>query len=574
MSRNLRTGASVMRSFQLCSLILALGGFVITAARLTGDFPEEVQGYLLLSLIIFALITVMLATSVFMLAKRNLAKRINDLSATLNRVADGDLTVRAAGSARDDLGELAATLNIMLDRFESLIGGINSIATELTNISRNNGDAAQRVVGAAQIQADEVNRASVAISGIIGSVDRVNDGVINLSGSADINSASIREISTSIDEVRKNISVQSESIDEVSSSIVEMTAVMEEIGLNVKSLMDASNNTTSSIAQMDAANKHVEENAKETANITDEVLKGAEQGRAAVEATIVGIEEIRQSSRSTTASINNLSERVTAIGSILSVIDEIAEQTNLLALNSAIIAAQAGEHGKGFAIVAGEIKGLANRTRQSTMEIASLINAVQEETTKAVKAIRQTEEKVIEGDQLSKRSGEALEKILTGMRMAAGRVNEIARATVEQAQGGQFVHGAMRHVADMVAQIARSCQESTRTNSSIMAAVERMKGFTTHVTSSAAAQQQIGADIADSTEKMAAEIGNIRDACQVQAESSEQIFSAIDTVRESTRSNLDAAKVMEAETKNLLDQIERLRTEIKRMQISTNKELS
>jgi len=116
------------------------------------------------------------------------------------------------------------------------------------------------------------------------------------------------------------VSVQSEAIDEVSSSIVEMAAVMEQIGANVKSLMEASINTTSSIAEMDASTKQVDENARETASISDEVLKDAEQGRAAVEATIAGINQIRDSSGRTFSSINLLSERVSAIGSILSVI--------------------------------------------------------------------------------------------------------------------------------------------------------------------------------------------------------------------------------------------------------------
>jgi methyl-accepting chemotaxis protein len=322
---------------------------------------------------------------------------------------------------------------------------------------------------------------------------------------------------------------------------------------------------------MDASTKQVEENARETASISGEVLKDAEQGRAAVEATIAGINEIRNSSGRTFSSINMLSERVSAIGSILSVIDDIAEQTNLLALNSAIIAAQAGEHGKGFAIVAGEIKGLATRTRQSTMEISALIEAVQEETSKASAAIRQTEERVQEGEHLSRRSGDALGKILSGVQMASARVNEIARATVEQAQGGQFIHGAMRHVAEMVAQIARSCQESARTNSSIMTAVERMKGFTTDVNSSASSQQQIGEEIAKSTEQMAADISKIKDACSEQSEWSMQIYSSIDTVRDSTQSSLESAKIMEKGVENLLLQTGILKNEIRQLQISDRK---
>ena len=118
--------------------------------------------------------------------------------------------------------------------------------------------------------------------------------------------------------------------------------------------------------------------------------------------------------------ITTLSERAADIGDILSVIDEVAEQTNLLALNAAIIAAQAGEHGKGFAVVADEIKELAERTSSSTREITLVIKGVQEETRRAVDAINQAEHSIAEGEMLSNRSGEALNKIVVG-------VNEIDR---------------------------------------------------------------------------------------------------------------------------------------------------
>lgn len=571
MQRNLRTGAKIMRYFQILALFLAVSGFIYAAIIMQAEVGPELLGFARVAMVLFILIAVMLATSILMFARRNLAKRINSLSTTLDLVTAGDLTARVADVSADEMGQLGGNLNTMLDKFESLIISISAIASELTDISRQNSEAAGRVMAAAQVQAEGVKKTSFAVNGIVASVDKVNDGVVNLEGSAAINSTAIAEISGSIGSVRQNVMTQSEAIDEVSSAIVEMAAVMEQISANVKSLLEASVNTTSSVAEMDASTKQVEENARETASISGEVLKDAEQGRSAVEATIAGINEIRNSSGRTFTSINLLSERVSAIGSILSVIDDIAEQTNLLALNSAIIAAQAGEHGKGFAIVAAEIKGLATRTRQSTMEIASLIEAVQAETAKASAAIRQTEERVQEGEQLSRRSGDALGKILSGVQMASARVNEIARATVEQAQGGQFIHGAMRHVADMVAQIARSCQESARTNSSIMTAVERMKGFTTNVTSSAASQQQIGGDIAKSTELMAADIARIKEACCEQSEWSMQIFNSIDSVRDSTQSSLESASIMEKGVENLLLQTGILKNEVKQLQVSDKK---
>lgn len=571
MSKNLSTGASIMRYFQIAAFFMAIGGAVWSAYTLSGNPSPELQSFAIVSLIIFLLITLSIASSIWLLARRKLAKRINLLSDLLKQVTAGNLTVRIEATSEDELDQLGRNVNLMLDRFETLIISINEIVSTLTSVVKQSSEATSTVLSAANVQSKGVEQTTSAINGIISSVDKVSERVIDLSGSADINSNSITEISSSIDDVKNSVAIQSESIDEVSSSIIEMSAVMDEITVHVNSLMEASANTTSSVAEMDASNKQVEQNAAETASISSEVLDDARQGRTAVAATIGGIDQIKDSSRITYESITKLSERVAAIGSILSVIDEVAEQTNLLALNSAIIAAQAGEHGKGFAIVAGEIKGLATRTRQSTMEISSLIEGVQEETAKAVKAIRQTEEKVLEGEHLSKRSGDALDKVVSGVQMAANRVNEIARATLEQAQGGQYIHNAMRHVADMVAQIAKSCQESAITHKSIMFAVERMKGLTSTVNNSAANQHQIGSDIAMSTRKMSVDIDNIKEACEEQSQWSMQIYNSLDSVTASTQSNLDAARTMEKGVEKLLNQIELLKTEIKQLQISDRK---
>ena len=167
-----------------------------------------------------------------------------------------------------------------------------------------------------------------------------------------------------------------------------MAASIKQVGGSAENLMEAANITSSSVMEMDSSIKQVEKNALDTAAVSEEVKRDAEVGKEAVEATIAGINAIKNSSRITSEVITTLSERANDIGAILSVIDDVAGQTNLLALNAAIIAAQAGEHGKGFAVVAEEIKGLAERTSSSTREIAEVIKGVQDETRRAVEAIR------------------------------------------------------------------------------------------------------------------------------------------------------------------------------------------
>ncbi|TWJ33085.1 methyl-accepting chemotaxis protein [Geobacter argillaceus] len=564
MARNLRFGSRLIHLLLLVGFAVS-GIGLLAASNILIVIPPEQFAFFCRSA--FGACAILFALVVLMLIARGLAKRIKTLASALRRGAEGDLTIRVPVTTGDELGQLAQNFNGMLARLGELVTNTKKAIIELIRISAENRAVAATVINAAETQSNEVATASDAVKRINGSVAKVSDGVQNLTASARKNTGAIDEMAASINEVRHNVEIQAASIEEVSSAMGQMAAVVEEIGGNVESLMQAADKTTSSVAEMDETIKQVEQNARETAAISDNVRHDAELGKQSVDATIAGIDEIRRSSKATLASIASLTERAEAIGSILSVIDEVAEQTNLLALNSAIIAAQAGEHGKGFAIVSSEIKALANRTRQSTMEIGELIKGVQEETGKAMTAISQTEQKVAEGELLSQRSGDALAKVVSGVVMASRQVGEIADATVEQARGSQEIHGAMQHVAEMVAQIARSCQEQVATSKGVMRAVDLMKDFTGQVLASTDRQHTVGGVIATSTGQMTDIIQGIRDACQEQTACSEQIDHAMASVQNSANSNLDSARILEHGVESLSFQIDVLRREMAKLQV-------
>src|SRR5207237_6093704 len=139
-----------------------------------------------------------------------------------------------------------------------------------------------------------------------------------------------------------------------------------------------------------------------------------------------GMEQIRQSVAESNVVVTRLGDRSTAIRKILNVIEDVAEQTNLLALNAAILAAQAGEYGKGFSVVAAEIRELSERTASSAREIATLIRAVQEEVANALRTMSSGSRLVEDGVSLSHEAGKALNKILDSATKASGMGKEIA----------------------------------------------------------------------------------------------------------------------------------------------------
>lgn len=559
----LRFGSKIIKLLLIAGMATAATGLILSAGNLSNAPTNPailVTGLLFLNLVIMGGIY-------WIYSKRNLLQRVSRLAGALERGADGDLSIRVPASEDDEIGQLGRNLNTMLGKLSEFVERVNGALSELRAISHRTTDAAEQLVGASETQSKAVKETSSAVSDIGISIDALSREIDILAQSATQNAGAIRTMSGSLDVVGQNVEAQGHSIDEVSSSILEVAAAVKQIAGNVNSLMAAATATSTSVAEMDLSIKQVEQNAQGAAAVTETVRSDALTGQEAVAATISGIGEIRASSQLTFDSIDSLSKRVKAIGTIISVINEVAEQTNLLALNSAIIAAQAGEHGKGFAVVADQIKRLAMRTRSSTEEIADLITAIQKETGQAVTAINATEQRIVDGERLSQRSGEALQKIVNGMEVALQQVHDIAKNTIAQAKGSQQIRNSMALISDMVAQIAGSTREQGMTSELIIAAVERMKSLTVSVRSSSDDQRKIGLSIADSTGKMSGIIREVERLKSDQASRSQQIRHSMQEMDKATNEDLAAVRILEDGVENLSRQITLIQTEMAKLKI-------
>jgi methyl-accepting chemotaxis protein len=567
MAHDLRSGSRLIRWLQITALLIACAGIGLSILVLAGSTPESAKWYVSLILIAFALDVLIIVIVMAKMAARGLVTRIKALAGAFNRGAEGDLTVRLDLGTDDELSEVGQNFNDMLGKLSGMVTGINASIDELRHIASENDETSGKVLEAAKIQAEGLAAMSTAIGAINRSAGSVTTGVGTLARSAEDNRASIGMMTGSIDEVRRNVEAQAGAIDDVSSSITEIVAVVEETNRNVAGLKESASDTSALVEKMDVSIQQVEKRTRETVTVAEGVREEAREGKEAVEATILGIGEVRNSSGKTFNSISRLSERVAAIGNIVSVIDELTEQTNLLALNSAIIAAQAGEHGKGFAIVSGEIKELANRTKRSTREIEELILGIREETDQTVAAIRATEERVADGEKLSRRSGEALNRIVNGVQVVTDQINEIARATMEQAMGSRKIHSTMGLVADSVRQISTSCQEQTTTSRAIMGSVELMKDLTSSVFTSTSHQETAGRGLAVSTAQMTDVVEMIRKSSTDQADGCKRISDSVGRIQGSAESSLESARIMRATVNSLTTQIESLQREIAKLRV-------
>ncbi len=385
----------------------------------------------------------------------------------------------------------------------------------------------------AHAQGASLDDTSAAMAQMAASVRTISSSVESLAASAEESGSSILEMSAINDEMADNIQELASAVEETAASIEQMIYSIKEVAKNIEDLALAAEQTSTSMNEMEASINHVEQNATATARLSEDVIRDAERGADAVKRTLLGIEEIRLSSRTAGDVIRQLGERTAAIGNILNVIDDVAEQTNLLALNAAIIAAQAGEHGRGFAVVADEIKDLAERTGASTKEIAELIRGVQEQTQNAVAAIATGEKSVEAGVSLSQAAEGALIEIVQSAVKATEMVKAIALATVEQSKGSKVVADAVDRIARTVQQVAAATAEQARGSEQIMRSTERMKTISSHVELSSQEQAKGSKQIARAIEHINEMVRQLHQAQSEQTRGSEQLLAAIEALRNS-----------------------------------------
>lgn len=520
-----------------------------------------IRNKILLSMAISSVIFLIVLAAAFFVTRAVTVPLLRGLGFAKS-VAEGNLAETLEVRSQDEIGELSASLNQMVESLRLMVNRINGSAHDLAAVSGNIYSAAKTVIETTAHQADEIGEASQAVESINSSSSQVSLSVDTLATSAAETSSSILEMAASVEEVAMTMDTLLGAVEEVSSSITQIAAAIKQISQSTVSLMETSSTAASSVYEMNASISEVEKSAREAASISGDVLNDAENGMISAAEAITGMEEVRHSSQITAEVIAALSSKAENIGAILKVINEVNEQTNLLALNAAIIAAQAGEQGKGFAVVAGEIKELADRTKNSTGEIAGLITGVQVETRRAVNAIATAEKNIEKGSLLSKKSGEALRKIVDGVKSSTDQINAIARAATEQTSGSSLINASVEKVSMMVQQIGMATNEQAKVSDLIVASVERMRRLASQVRTSTQEQAKTSTTIARSTEQITGMIGHIKGACTMQTTSTANITKAVSGIERSTVDNLEAASMLDTAVTSLSKQTAVLQKEM------------
>jgi methyl-accepting chemotaxis protein len=502
------------------------------------------------------------------LISSDVSRTAESLRAATERIASGDLRSGRVLESEDELGELSRSfeemtesLRLALSRVANASDLVETTVREITTISEN-------VAAVTADQAIGIQQVSSSMEAINAQVRGIAESSQSLSSSVEESSSSILELGASGQDLNETAGTLSAKVDEVSSSIEQMIRSVSQVAETTESLAGASSETSSSMDQMASSLREVDGNAEESARLSHQVVASAESGQTKVRQTIEGMDAIREATEIAEEVIRNLAGRTKKIGAVVDVIDDVADETSLLALNAAIIAAQAGEHGKAFSVVADEIKDLADRVLASTNEIGSLIRGVQEEGSNAIGAIERGAQSVASGVDLSAEAGISLEEITRASRESGTRIQGIVMAVREQARAAAHVVGLMERVRGGVEEIRNAAKEQERGNTVVYRSATTMRDVALQVRSTTEEQARGSGRMRESIVEVQMVVEKINDALQEQTAACRSAVNFLEDVYAQTRSNEDSARQMDQATKGLLRQSEGLRVEIQRFRLS------
>ncbi|MEI6207437.1 MAG: methyl-accepting chemotaxis protein [Desulfuromonadales bacterium] len=304
---------------------------------------------------------------------------------------------------------------------------------------------------------------SVPVKNLSGQARQVADGDLRVNidyRSGDEVGELSEEFRAMTENLRRTISMVADTSSQVASAAGQLNATAGQIATGAEEVAAQSANVATAGEEMSATSGDIAQNCQMASEGAQRASKTASDGAVIVERTVAVMGEIAAKVQETAKTVESLGARSDQIGAIIGTIEDIADQTNLLALNAAIEAARAGEQGRGFAVVADEVRALAERTTRATKEIGEMIKAIQKETRGAVVAMEQGVRQVETGTEEAARSGHALRDILEQVNDVAMQVNQIATAAEEQTATTSEISSNIHQITEVVQTTSQGAHQS------------------------------------------------------------------------------------------------------------------
>lgn len=496
---------------------------------------------------------VILAVLMFILIF-GITRPVNNVAAMLKDVAEGkgDLTRRITIASNDEIGLLGRWFNEFMVGMQNLVRNIASTSEKISSISDEVGMASKALHSSAQTQMDSIEETSSSIEEMTSNIRSVAYETEEQLKATENVSSCVMEVLASISEVSENSDQLAHASDRTASSINEIAASLNQVSANVNILFAKTEDVVSATTEINATVKEVSAHAKQKALLAEKVKENASTlGMTAVTKTKSGMEKIKKEVTATSAVIDRLDERSVEIGRITAVIQDVAETTNLLAFNAAIIAAQAGEHGKSFAVVAEEVKNLSKKTASSTKEISSLIKMIQSEVGEAKELMKNSSESVDDGVALSMEAGSALTKIMESAESSLDMAKKVEIATGEQTTVLEKVSGSIQEINMMVEDIKRATDEQKVSSEDIIKVTEDMRDRSMSVRRSTKEQSRESDTIVQIVSDLTQKMQIIAKAMTEQKKASNIIVETVQVMHDEIEKNVTLSEQLNGSVKEL-----------------------
>lgn len=507
-------------------------------------------------------------TFLIMTLRKSIIKPILDIEKTAEMIASGDLSAEVRIKGSDEISSLGASINMMTANLKEIITKVMRTSDSVSALSEKLTRSSGKVLSGANSQYKSIEQTAGFIQEIDNSITSVSMSAETLAKFSEHTTSAIIEISTSIANVAQSASTFSQSAADSASSVEEMVASMKQIAESVEMLSASSEETSSSLHEINITVKEVEKSALESAEHTKLVaLEATDKGMSAANASMKGMEEIRDSVGALVEAINRLGKRSEEIGKMLNVIDEVADQTGLLALNAAILAAKAGEHGKGFAVVADEIKSLAGKTSLSTNEIASLVESVKVDVRSSIELSRNGLNSVEKGMGLVGETNEVLKSILESANISSERARLIQRSASEETLTIRQITEAVKGINTQIEQISKASREQNKGSALIISSIEKIKEVAQHVRNATGEQMTGSKQISASARDVSDQAEKISTSMKRQAEKSKDIVKSIEMIKGIVGESVESINEMNESARALGDDGKRLLAALQKFRI-------